>query len=213
MRKNTFSTPKAHTVACLFTVGLSFSALAIDHHCVERHELCPDQYKKTTYAPDYQDMLKNKPAPVVAPVAKASPLDSDKDGVLDSADKCPDTPKGYKVDANGCPKSVTLHINFPFASNVIPASSETEVQTLMEFMQENPAATVSIVGHTDNNGIDARNQPRSEARAKALADKLIASGISADRIKTSGKGSKQPIASNATDAGRAKNRRIEVAIK
>lgn len=149
------------------------------------------------------------PAPAPLPVAEA---DSDGDGVLDSKDQCPGTPKGYQVDTKGCPQSVTLHINFAFASNIIPSSADKDVNDLILFMENNPASTINIVGHTDNIGTDERNQPRSEARAKALADKLIAAGIAQNRIKTSGKGSKAPVASNDTAQGRSENRRIEVLI-
>lgn len=204
----------------LFTVGLSLSGYAVDQQCIIRHEICPEHYKQTTFAPSYQEIIKNQPiaqaAPIVAPMAVvAIPTlsDDDHDGVENTLDKCPQTPQGYKVNSTGCPKNVTLHINFPFASNVLPASSAKEVETLTAFLQESPASMVTIIGHTDNNGIDARNQPRSEARAKALGDKLISNGIDMNRIKTSGQGAKNPIASNATDAGRAQNRRIEVQIK
>lgn len=154
------------------------------------------------------------PVPIVAPkpVPKIEP-DTDGDGVIDLKDQCPDTPQGYKVDPKGCPKSVTLHINFAFASNVIPESASKDVAQLLEFMSENPACKIIIVGHTDNIGKENRNQPRSIARAKALADKLITNGIDAKRIKSSGKGSKQPIATNKTEVGRAQNRRIEIQIR
>jgi OOP family OmpA-OmpF porin len=204
----------------LFTVGLSFSGYAVDQQCIVRHEICTEHYKQTTFAPSYQEIIKNQPiaqaAPVVAPIAVvAIPMlsDEDNDGVENTLDKCPQTPQGYKVDSIGCLRNVTLYINFPFASNVLPASSINEVETLTAFLQESPASMVTIIGHTDNNGIDTRNQPRSEARAKALGDKLISNGIDMNRIKTSGQGAKNPIASNATDAGRAQNRRIEVQIK
>lgn len=150
--------------------------------------------------------------PAAAP-AVSNEGDTDGDGIVDSKDECPQTPKGYQVDTKGCPKSVTLHINFAFASNLIPTSAAQDVINLTKFMKDNPAANITIVGHTDIIGNDERNQPRSEARARALGDKLIANGIDTNRIKTSGKGSKEPIATNNTDAGRAQNRRIEVEIR
>jgi OmpA-OmpF porin, OOP family len=216
---------KTLSISALFVFAIQASA--IDQRCIDRHEICPDQYKKTTYSTTYQEMNKEKPTPApviaVAPVVVPAPtvvpavvpvsLDDDNDGVNNTIDACPNTPNGYKVDTKGCPKSVTLHVNFPFASNIIPSSSDKDVEKLIAFMQESPACTISIVGHTDIIGNDERNQPRSEARAKALADKLTAAGIDTKRIKTSGKGSKQPVASNKTDEGRAQNRRLEIAIK
>ncbi|MFZ3053114.1 MAG: OmpA family protein [Sulfuricurvum sp.] len=204
----------------LFTVGLSLSGYAVDQQCIIRHETCPEHYKQTTFTPSYQEIIKNQPipqaAPIVAPIAVvAIPTlsDDDHDGVENTVDECPQTPKGYKVDSKGCPKSVTLHINFSFASNVLPASSTKEIETLTTFLQENPASMVMIVGHTDNKGNNSRNQLLSEARAKALSDKLVSNGIDMNRINTSGKGKNNPMASNATDVGRAQNRRIEVQIK
>lgn len=151
-------------------------------------------------------------AATVIPAVKAEG-DVDGDGVVDSKDQCADTPKGYQVDDKGCPLHVTLHINFAFASNLIPTSAAQDVINLTNFMKKNPASNINIVGHTDIVGNDERNQPRSEARARALADRLITNGIDANRIKTSGKGSHEPIATNNTDAGRAQNRRIEVEIR
>ncbi|MDD2828991.1 MAG: OmpA family protein [Sulfuricurvum sp.] len=212
---------KALSVIALFVFAVQASA--IDQHCIDRHEYCPEQYKKTTYSTTYQEINKEKATPVAvttppvtpipAPIVAQVPLDDDHDGIINTLDACPNTPSGYKVDSKGCPKSVTLHINFAFASNIIPSSADKDIEKLITFMQESPACTISIVGHTDIIGTDARNQPRSEARAKALADKLIASGINSTRIQSSGKGSKEPIATNTTDEGRAQNRRLEVTIK
>lgn len=169
------------------------------------------------FTPTHPDACsEKKPAPVetapIPPPAPVVPSDSDGDGVIDAQDQCPGTPKGYKVDSKGCPQSVTLHIHFAFASNVIPDSATKDVAKLIQFMNDNPASKITIIGHTDNIGTDERNQPRSEARAKALGDKLIAGGIDASRITTSGKGSKIPVASNDTEPGRAENRRIEILI-
>jgi len=157
-----------------------------------------------------------KPAPVVeapAPAPVVAEGDADGDGVVDSKDKCPDTPHGYKVDPDGCPVHVTLHVNFAFDSSVLPASSKDDVAKLTRVLSENPPAKVIIIGHTDHTGTDEYNQKLSERRAASLAKKLIDNGIDAKRIETSGKGEKEPIATNATAAGRAQNRRIEVDIQ
>ncbi len=182
------------------TMGVKAAAFAPTHPdcCTEKKKIEPTPITTAT------------PAPTVPVVIEK---DSDGDGVLDAKDECPETPKGYQIDAKGCPQRVTLHINFAFASNLIPTSAAQDVIDLTNFMKKNPASKISIVGHTDIIGIDARNQPRSEARSRALADRLIANGIDASRIQTSGKGSKEPIATNDTDAGRAQNRRIEIEIR
>jgi outer membrane protein OmpA-like peptidoglycan-associated protein len=69
---------------------------------------------------------------------------------------------------------------------------------------------VRIVGHTDNTGSDAVNNPLSVNRAQSARDYLVSRGVDSRRIATEGHGAKQPLADNATEAGRAKNRRIEI---
>ncbi|MDD2267401.1 OmpA family protein [Sulfuricurvum sp.] len=169
--------------------------------------------QETQFAPTHPaSCAEKKPVPVAETprvVAKAEG-DSDGDGVVDSLDKCPDTPHGYKVDPNGCPVSVTLHINFAFDSTIIPASSNDDVTKLAKILKDNPPATVTIIGHTDSVGTDAYNQKLSERRAQSLGKRLNENGIDSTRIKTFGKGEKEPIATNSTVAGRAQNRRIEV---
>lgn len=75
---------------------------------------------------------------------------------------------------------------------------------------ENPNARVSIIGHTDSTGNDAINNPLSINRAAATREYLVARGVPANRISIDGRGSHEPIASNATAAGRAQNRRVEI---
>lgn len=156
-----------------------------------------------------------KPEPVVeAPKAAPQPeADSDGDGVVDSLDKCPNTPHGYKVDPTGCPVSVTLHLHFAFDSSVIPVSDYSEVEKLTKVMKENPPSKAIVIGHTDWSGSDEYNQKLSERRSQALKDKLVSNGIEAERISASGKGEKEPIATNKTREGRAQNRRIEVQLQ
>ena len=67
-----------------------------------------------------------------------------------------------------------------------------------------------IVGHTDSTGSDAINTPLSLNRANSTRDYLMMRGVSGSRIHTEGRGSYQPIASNSTNEGRARNRRVEI---
>ena len=69
---------------------------------------------------------------------------------------------------------------------------------------------VRIVGHTDNTGSDAINNPLSVNRAQSARDYLVSRGVSSSRISIDGRGSREPIADNATEAGRARNRRIDL---
>jgi outer membrane protein OmpA-like peptidoglycan-associated protein len=75
---------------------------------------------------------------------------------------------------------------------------------------ENPYANVTIVGHTDNTGGDAINEPLSVNRAAHTRDYLASRGVASNRIRIDGRGSHEPVAANDTDANRARNRRVEV---
>jgi outer membrane protein OmpA-like peptidoglycan-associated protein len=77
-------------------------------------------------------------------------------------------------------------------------------------LNQNPATTVKIVGHTDNSGSDAVNNPLSVNRASATREYLVARGVASSRISIDGRGSYEPIADNGTAAGRAMNRRVEI---
>lgn len=72
---------------------------------------------------------------------------------------------------------------------------------------------VRIVGHTDSTGSDAVNDPLSLARARTVRDYLEDRGVPASRLEIAGRGSREPLADNATDAGRAKNRRVEIFLR
>lgn len=79
-------------------------------------------------------------------------------------------------------------------------------------MNEHSVTTIDIIGHTDSTGSDAINDPLSVARANATRDYLVSRGVSAQRISTAGRGEREPIASNDSEAGRAQNRRVEIFI-
>ncbi|MFM8863876.1 MAG: OmpA family protein [Limnohabitans sp.] len=77
-------------------------------------------------------------------------------------------------------------------------------------LNQQPAMEVRIVGHTDNTGSDAINLPLSDNRAQSARDRLVARGVAASRIRIEGRGASEPIADNSTEAGRARNRRIDI---
>ena len=77
-------------------------------------------------------------------------------------------------------------------------------------LNQNPITTVRIVGHTDNVGSDATNNPLSVNRAAATRDYLVSRGVASKRISIDGRGEQEPIADNTSVAGRAKNRRVEI---
>ena len=77
-------------------------------------------------------------------------------------------------------------------------------------LRNNANAEVRIIGHTDNTGTDAINNPLSIERAASTRDYLIARGVRSNAFRIEGQGSRQPIADNNSDAGRAQNRRVEI---
>ena len=79
-----------------------------------------------------------------------------------------------------------------------------------EGLRNNPNAQVRVIGHTDSTGSDAINDPLSLDRAESTRNYLTARGVSGARIQVQGMGSRQPIATNDTPAGRAHNRRVEI---
>ena len=151
-------------------------------------------------------------APAPVPAEKVSPVnvDSDKDGIFDPQDKCPATPAGFKVDAEGCPLKATLRLNFLTNGYGVDAASDVKVKEFATFMKGSPAYNAAIIGHTDDTASDKFNQKLSEKRADIVKSMLVNQGIEASRLTTSGKGEKAPVASNKTKQGRAENRRIEV---
>ncbi|ARU49602.1 OmpA family protein [Sulfurospirillum diekertiae] len=154
-----------------------------------------------------------KPEPKPAPVVVKAPVDSDNDGVYDDKDKCPNTPKGTVVDADGCPKIIRLHVQFDFDKSTVKPAFMPEIQKVADFMKQNPGYSVVLEGHTDSKGSDAYNMKLSDQRAKAVAKALESLGVSAAKVTTEAFGESKPVATNDTDAGRAENRRVDAVFK
>jgi outer membrane protein OmpA-like peptidoglycan-associated protein len=106
-------------------------------------------------------------------------------------------------------KIITYGITFDIGKSTIKPESMGEINRIVTLMKENSDLKFSVEGHTDNTGSAASNQTLSEARAKAIVDKLVELGISRDRLTSAGKGQISPIVDNNSDEGRAKNRRVE----
>jgi OOP family OmpA-OmpF porin len=172
------------------------------------------------------------PAPVVAPPPAApdcSKMDSDGDGVNDCDDKCPNTAAGTIVGPDGCPQKVVIDlrgVNFKFdrpkkgETNIAKALAEPSADSIaildqaVDTLQRYPQVKVTVAGYTDSVGTDAYNQSLSERRAKIVYDYLTSHGVSASRLEGPiGHGEADPIDSNDTDAGRARNRRTELQVQ
>ena len=124
------------------------------------------------------------------------------------------TIKGATVERVGEGINVTFAsgLLFAFNSDSIQATAGENLSELAASLNRYPDSQLLIVGHTDNVGDDAYNQGLSERRANSAAAYLASQGVARTRIATSGKGEAEPVTTNDTDAGRAQNRRVEVAI-
>ena len=98
------------------------------------------------------------------------------------------------------------------SSKLTPQAKQTFAQ-IASVLKDYNKTIIHIVGFTDSTGTAQYNQKLSVRRARAVADYLISQGVPAGRIRIEGRGETQPVASNATAAGRARNRRVDVVIK
>lgn len=122
--------------------------------------------------------------------------------------------EGARVERYGEGVLVTFDsgLLFDFDSSVVKGAARSNLTELANSLRQYPDTEVLIVGHTDAQGSDTYNQGLSERRAEAAKNFLVTQGVPANRIRTEGLGESEPVASNDTDAGRAQNRRVEVAI-
>ncbi|MBS4090739.1 OmpA family protein [Pseudomonas rustica] len=159
--------------------------------------------------------------------------DEDDDGVFDRRDRCPDTPANTPVDHRGCPlpqypvtektpepapqtEVITLSdagdVLFDFDKSDLTPSAKAQLDTLMDKLRNADVVSIKVIGHTDSKGSDAYNQALSERRASSVASYLLSQGLSPNKLTSEGRGESEPVADNATDEGRAKNRRVELHI-
>ncbi len=103
-------------------------------------------------------------------------------------------------------------INFATDSSEIPAENKAILDKAAELIKQIPDAHLKITGHTDNQGTLEYNQKLSESRAKAVHDYLVSKGVSDEKLEILGNSYNSPVASNATEQGRFRNRRIEFTV-
>ena len=106
-------------------------------------------------------------------------------------------------------KFVTNNILFETGKATLKQESMAEIQKVADYMKKNPSVRFEVQGHTDNQGSDAINDPLSQKRAEAVVKALEGLGCDGFNLRAVGKGSHEPVADNKTEAGRAKNRRVE----
>jgi outer membrane protein OmpA-like peptidoglycan-associated protein len=180
------------------------------------------------------------PTPVSTPepVQVVSVTDSDRDGVLDDVDQCPNTPFGEPVDAVGCPllppppacgdavsgsvtsiegcgvgDSIVLRgVNFDTNKAALTVNAKTLLDDVAEDLKRFPDVTVEVSGHTDSRGASEYNQQLSERRAETAVNYLVEAGVSRDRLAAEGYGEDRPVADNETAEGQDRNRRVELRV-
>ena len=174
---------------------------------------------------DTRDACPNEAGPVVGdPARDGCPLDTDGDGVPDAVDACirDKGPRSSDPKISGCPGSLRVGVSeialfapltFKTSSAEIDPTSFPVLEEIVAALKANPdIARVAVDGHTDGRGDAAANVLLSQKRAVSVVGWLTAHGIDPRRTEARGFGPHQPIADNATDAGRAKNRRVELVI-
>lgn len=153
-------------------------------------------------------------------------LDGDGDGVPDGLDDCPDTAPGTEVDEAGCPLEEAQRdleeegrfsveaVHFDFGSAELRASADSVLGEVGRALARNPDMEIRIEGHTDSIGGASYNDSLSLRRARAVRDHLVQSfdEIVPDRFEVQGFGESRPVADNATEEGRRRNRRVEFVV-
>lgn len=103
-------------------------------------------------------------------------------------------------------------VTFDTDSTLIKPAFRDTLDKVAQSLAQYPNSLIDVYGHTDSTGSDGYNQTLSENRARAVADYLSSRGVAAARIRSTGYGKTRPVASNATEEGRAANRRVEIKI-
>ncbi|EYF06517.1 OmpA family protein [Chondromyces apiculatus DSM 436] len=153
------------------------------------------------------------------------PADTDGDGIVDARDACPSERGEATQDpqTHGCPRAVRVEgsqivllqqVNFATGKAEILKESFDLLQQVVRALEEHPEiARVAVDGHTDGRGSEKANLDLSRRRALSVVQWLIEHGVDARRLESRGFGPRRPLADNTTDAGRAKNRRVEFQIR
>ena len=152
------------------------------------------------------------------------PVDTDGDGVYDGLDRCPNTPEGEEVDEEGCTVEArefidtgmltTTQITFETDRSELEPESREELDRIGRILSQAPGMRIEIAGHTDSAGSEIYNRQLSEDRAMQVRSYLLREFpvLKDENLVARGYGESEPVASNDTAGGRAKNRRVEFRI-
>ena len=111
------------------------------------------------------------------------------------------------LDAQG---HVALYVNFDTDATAIKPDSQAIIAEIVKLLNANPGLKLEVQGHTDDSGTPAHNLQLSAGRANAVLGALLGQGVDAARLTAKGYGQTKPIADNATEDGKARNRRVEL---
>ena len=138
------------------------------------------------------------PAEPAAPAAPAAP-----------------TPPAAPAAPSSVKQAITIQAEalFDFDKSVLKPAGKKSIDDAIAKMQQIDVQMVIATGHTDSVGTDAYNQKLSERRATSVKEYMVSKGVAAAKITTLGKGETQPVATNKTAEGRAKNRRVDIEFK
>jgi len=191
---------------------------------------CPIEDADKDTIEDWTDMCPNTPAGMKVN-ALGCEIDTDGDGVMDSVDKCPTV---FAQTADGCPPVAAAapepvpapapapaaapagkpimtfeDVNFDFDKATLRPTAAAKIDKAVAYVKETEGE-FELKGYADSIGSEAYNLKLSQRRADAVRNAMIKQGAPADRITAKGYGEASPAASNATKAGRAQNRRVEL---
>lgn len=185
----------------------------------------PEKDSDKDGVPDSRDRCRSTPlGQAVDSLGCSAPVDpeadSDKDGVRDIGDQCPNSKYGMKVDATGCQilsldrgsQAILEGVVFQQGTARLLEESLPVLEHVARVLRKS-TIHVEIAGFTERRGPEGENVSMSLRRAESVKDHLVKLGVDPGRISTRGYGSAEPIADNAVEAGRIRNRRIELRIR
>jgi adhesin transport system outer membrane protein len=145
----------------------------------------------------------------VLPAEELCPFDAPAMLAVDKARLVPPMPAPKKAY-----RAVTLKADamFDFDKSELKPEGRKSIEMLLDGLEVKNVSAAIAIGHTDSKGSDDYNMALSNRRAESVKAFMVSKGVAADKISTEGKGESEPVASNETDAGRAKNRRVEIRI-
>ena len=109
--------------------------------------------------------------------------------------------------------NIPADVSFDVNSAAIRPALRQVLNPFASNLRGDPNARISIIGHTDSTGSDALNNPLSMDRAQSVRNYLVDRGVPAGQVQTAGRGEREPVADNSSDAGRARNRRVEIFLR